>query len=142
MCGMKEVFFLSRWELYRQYYFGDLSQRLVEGRGRILIELKNGKQKFISKVFYVPDMKSDILSLGQFLEKGFAVQMKDKNLIIFYESRVVIASVRMTKNKMFPLDLNIYQSNYFKAETIKMSNLRHLRYGHLNYGSFILLEKN
>jgi hypothetical protein len=68
-------------------------------------------------------MKSDILSLGQFLEKGFAVQMKDKNLIIFYESRVVIASVRMTKNKMFPLDLNIYQSNYFKAETINMSNL-------------------
>jgi hypothetical protein len=87
-------------------------------------------------------MKSDILSLGQFLEKGFAVQMKDKNLIIFYESRVVIASVRMTKNKMFPLDLNKYQSNYFKAETINMSNLRHLRYGHLNYGSFILLEKN
>jgi hypothetical protein len=48
----------------------------------------------------------------------------------------------MTKNKMFPLDLNIYQSNYFKAETINMSNLWHLRYGHLNYGSFILLEKN
>jgi len=27
--------------------FEDLSQRLVEGRGRILIKLKNGVQKFI-----------------------------------------------------------------------------------------------
>jgi len=108
MCCMKEAF-VDIDESYKgSITFEDLSQRPVEGRGRILIELKNGEQKFISKVFYVPDMKNNILSLGQFLEKGFEVQMKDKNLKIFYESGATIASVKMTRNKMFPLDLSIY----------------------------------
>ena len=114
MCGMKEAF-VDIDESYKgKITFGDLSQRPVEGRGRILIKLKNGEQKFITEVFYVPDMKNNILSLGQFLEKGFEVQMKDKNLKIFDESGAMIASVKMTRNMMFPLDLNIYLSNCFK----------------------------
>jgi hypothetical protein len=63
-CGMKEVFFDLDENYTDNITFGDLSQRLVERRGIILIELKNGKQKFISKVFNVLDMKSNILSLG------------------------------------------------------------------------------
>ena len=87
-------------------------------------------------------MKNNILSLGQFLEKGFEVQMKDKNLKIFDESGAMIASVKMTRNRMFPLDLNIYLSNCFKAEISNMMNLWHLRYGHLNCESLMLMEKN
>jgi hypothetical protein len=71
-------------------------------------------------------MKNNILSLGQFLEKGFEVQMKDKNLKIFDKSGAAIASVKMTRNKMFPLDLSIYQSKCFKAEISNMTNLWHL----------------
>ena len=142
MCGMKEAF-VDIDESYKgKITFGDLSQRPVEGRGRILIKLKNGEQKFITEVFYVPDMKNNILSLGQFLEKGFEVQMKDKNLKIFDESGAMIASVKMTRNRMFPLDLNIYLSNCFKAEISNMTNLWHLRYGHLNCESLMLMEKN
>jgi len=141
MCGMKEAF-VDIDESYKgNITFGDLSQRPVEGRGRILIELKNDEQKFISEVFYVPDMKNNILSLGHFLEKGFEVQMKDKNLKIFDEFGVAIASVKMTKNRMFPLDLSIYLSKCFKAEIFNMMNLWHLRYGHLNCGSLMLMEK-
>jgi hypothetical protein len=116
MCGMKEAF-VDIDESYKgNITFGDLSQIPVKGRGRILIELKNGEQKFISEVSYSPDMKNNILSLWQFLEKGFEVQMKDKNLKIFYESGAAIASVKMTRNRMFPLDLSIYLSKCFKAE--------------------------
>jgi len=70
------------------------------------------------------------------------VQMKDKNLKIFYESGAAIVLVKMTRNMMFPLDLSIYLSKYFKAEISNMMNLWHLRYGHLNCGSLMLLEKN
>jgi len=134
MCGMKEAF-VDIDESYKgNITFGDLSQRPVEERGRILIELKNGEQKFISEVFYVPDKKNNILSLGKFLEKGFEVQMKDKNLKIFDESGAAIASVKMTRNRMFPLDLSIYLSKCFKVEISNMKNLWHLRYGHLNCG--------
>ena len=67
MCGMKEAF-VDIDESYKgNITFRDLSQRLVEGRGRILIKLKNGEQKFISEVFY---MKNNILSLRSFWRKA------------------------------------------------------------------------
>jgi Zinc knuckle len=44
--------------------FGDASKVRVEGECNILIKLKDGTQKFISSVYYVPKMKSNILSLG------------------------------------------------------------------------------
>jgi len=70
-------------------------------------------------------MKNNILSLGQFLEKSFEVQMKDKNLKIFYESGAAFASVKLTKNRMFPLDQSIYLLKYFKVEISNMMNLWH-----------------
>jgi hypothetical protein len=68
--------------------------------------------------------------------------MKDKNLKIFYESEAAIASFKMTRNMMFPLDLSIYLSKCFKAEIFNMMNLCHLQYKHLNFGSLMLMEKN
>ena len=51
MYGMKEALIGIDENYIDNIVFGDLSQRLVEGKGRILIRLKNGEQKFISKVF-------------------------------------------------------------------------------------------
>jgi hypothetical protein len=50
----------------------------VEGEGNILIKLKDETQNFISSVYYVPKMKSNILSLGQLLEYGHTIFMKDR----------------------------------------------------------------
>jgi len=60
--------------------FGDSSKIPVKGRGNILIYLKDGRQNFISNVYYVPEMKTNILSMGQLLEKGYEILMKDKKL--------------------------------------------------------------
>ena len=51
MCGMKETLIDIDENYIDNIAFRDLSQRLVEGKGRILIRLKNGEQKFISEVF-------------------------------------------------------------------------------------------
>ena len=68
--------------------------------------------------------------------------MKDKNLRIFDEFRVAIASVKMTRKRMFPLDLSIYLSKCLKTKIFKMTNLWHLRYEHLNRGSLMLMKKS
>ena len=57
--------------------FSDATKIPVKGKGKILINLKNGKHEFISNVYYVPNMKNNILSLGQLLEKGYTILMKD-----------------------------------------------------------------
>ena len=53
--------------------FGDSSKVSVKGIGKILICLKNGDHQFISDVYYVPSMKTNILSLGQLLEKDYDI---------------------------------------------------------------------
>ena len=62
--------------------FGDLSKVLVKGIGQILIHLKNGDHQFISDVYYVPSMKTNILSFGQLLEKDYDIQLKDHSFLI------------------------------------------------------------
>ena len=50
-------------------------------------------------------MKSNILSLGQLLEKGYDIQLKDSNLSIRDHSSKVIAKVPMSRNRMFVLNI-------------------------------------
>ena len=85
--------------------FRDESKVAVNGRGNILIRLKNGEHQFISNVYYVPNMKSNILSLGQLLEKGYDICLKDNNLFIRDNGSNLIAKVPMSRNRMFMLNI-------------------------------------
>jgi hypothetical protein len=50
--------------------FADSRTIQSEGIGDVLIKGKNGNQALITGVLYLPDMKSNILSMGQLVEKG------------------------------------------------------------------------
>jgi len=63
--------------------FGDGRFVPVTGKGRILITLKNGDHRYIYDVFYVPDMKSNLLSMGQLAEKGYVMHIVKNKLSIF-----------------------------------------------------------
>ncbi|XP_050908078.1 uncharacterized protein LOC127121669 [Lathyrus oleraceus] len=62
--------------------FGDDSKIPVKGKGKILIRLKNESHQFISNVYYVHNMKNNILSLGQLLEKGYDIHLKEHSLFL------------------------------------------------------------
>jgi hypothetical protein len=49
----------------------------VKGRGKIFFSQKNGKEGSIEDVYYMSDLKSNILSMRQLLEKGYYVFMKN-----------------------------------------------------------------
>nr|GEW42699.1 ribonuclease H-like domain, reverse transcriptase, RNA-dependent DNA polymerase [Tanacetum cinerariifolium] len=50
--------------------FGDGSCVNIKGKGSILLECKNKEQRVIPNVYYIPELKSNILSLRQLTEKG------------------------------------------------------------------------
>lgn len=56
--------------------FTDSSKISIKGKGKILIHLKNKYHQFISSVYYVPDMKHNILSMEQLLKKGYDIHIK------------------------------------------------------------------
>lgn len=67
----------------------------MKGKGKILIRLENGRHEFIPNLFYVPKMKNSILSLGQLIEKGYDIHMKDYSLWIRDQRQNLIANVPM-----------------------------------------------
>jgi hypothetical protein len=82
MCGYKHMFTKIEEIVEGHVSFGDASKVKVKGQGEILIQCKDENERFISNVYYVPDMKSNILSLGQLLERGYIVFMKERTLYL------------------------------------------------------------
>ncbi|GMJ04997.1 hypothetical protein HRI_004168900 [Hibiscus trionum] len=73
ICGRKEFFVALDKTIRGRVTFGDDSHTEVRGKGKVMITQKNGEKKYIPDVYYVPAMKSNIISLGQLLEKGYEV---------------------------------------------------------------------
>ncbi|GJQ97357.1 zinc finger, CCHC-type containing protein [Tanacetum coccineum] len=80
MTGVREHFKELDDKVSGKVRFGDGSYIEIKGKGSILIECDDEKQRIISHVYYIPSLKSNLLSLGQFTEIGCKVVMEDDEL--------------------------------------------------------------
>nr|GEV03304.1 hypothetical protein [Tanacetum cinerariifolium] len=119
--------------------FGDESKAPVKGKDKILIRAKDGSHQYISDVYNVPNLKSNILSVGQLLEKNYDIHFKDRSAIIKNHEGKLIAKVPMTKNEMFILNIQHDEAKCLKSCLEDHSWLYHMRYGHLNFSDLKLL---
>ncbi|KAM1480370.1 hypothetical protein ACFX2I_027522 [Malus domestica] len=141
ICGRRSMFVELNESVSGNISFGDKSKIPVKGKGNILIPLKNGGHQLISNVYYVPNMKSNILSLGQLLEKGYDIHMKNYSLFLRDDKGRLIAKVKMSKNRMFPMNIQNDVAKCLKTCYKDTSWLWHLRFGHLNFEGLELLSK-
>jgi hypothetical protein len=58
MCGYKYIFTEIEEIVDSQVSFGDVSKVKVKGQCKILIHCKDENERFISNVYYVPDIKN------------------------------------------------------------------------------------
>ena len=63
---------------------------VVERRGKILIQLRNGNHAYILDVLYVPAIKNNLLNLGQLLERNYIMRLEKGALHVFNESTRMI----------------------------------------------------
>nr|KYP48865.1 Retrovirus-related Pol polyprotein from transposon TNT 1-94 [Cajanus cajan] len=141
MCG-EESFFNELIKVKAGFVsFGDDSKVAVKGRGTIKFMQKDGRVGEIRNVYYVPELKSNILSMGQMMEKGNSVLMKDRVLYLKDKHDRLIAGVEMKKNRMYKLELNIIQNKCLKMDVKDEAMMRHSRFGHLNFGGLAELSR-
>ena len=86
-------------------------------------------------------MKRNILSLGQLLEKDYDIHLKDCSLFLTDGKRNLITKVKMSKNIMFPLNIQNDVAKCLKVCHKDISWTWHLRCEHLNFGGLELLSK-
>ncbi|XP_019257647.1 PREDICTED: uncharacterized protein LOC109235854 [Nicotiana attenuata] len=113
--------------------FGDCSTVDATGKGDIKIKTKNGFVETISNVLYVPDLKSNLLSVGQLQEKVYVIIIKKGECEIYDPVRGAIAIVQMSSNRLFPIKIDNIQS-CLMTEVKDPSWLWHFCYGHLSFG--------
>nr|XP_034931745.1 uncharacterized protein LOC118062152 [Populus alba] len=109
MCGSKSFFSNLNEEFHTTVSFGDHSKVDVMGKGDIQIRTKKNTIETISNVFYIPDLKSNLLSLGQLQKKGYVTTIKNGVCEIYdptrgltpYQKNMVIGLPNITHfNKM------------------------------------------
>ncbi|KAI5426259.1 hypothetical protein KIW84_031895 [Lathyrus oleraceus] len=105
MCGHKHLFKEMRKIEDGNVSFGDASKVKVEGKGTIRYLQKDGLIGSIQDVYYVPNLKTNILSLGQLTEKGYSILMKERILYLKDKLGHLIARVEMERNRMYKLNL-------------------------------------
>ena len=115
MCGKISIFVNLDESVSGNVSFGDNSKILIKGKDKILICFNNGRHEFISNVYYVPNMNNNILSLGQLLEKGYDIHMKDFILSIRDGRNNLITKVPMSGNRMFLLKIQNDVAKCLKA---------------------------
>jgi len=141
MCGDKKMFFDLDETYNNTVKFGDDSIVSVMGKGTVAIHPKGTSVQTISNVLYVPELKTNLLSAGQLQEKGYEISIKGGICRIQDEKLGLIAEVKMTGNRMFPLYLHNTTNSCFSARLKEEAWLWHFRYGHLNFGGLRTLYK-
>ncbi|XP_020258742.1 uncharacterized protein LOC109835165 [Asparagus officinalis] len=140
MCGIKEFFTELNEMVQGDVTFGDQSKIPVKGKGNIMIQTKTGENRYISDVYYVPALRNNILSLGQLLERGYDIHLKDLALTIKNKNEV-IAKVNMSRNRLFTLNIHADPVKCLKSIIKDETWLWHLRFGHLAFSGLNLLWK-
>ncbi|KAM1576006.1 hypothetical protein ACFX10_032378 [Malus domestica] len=140
MCGKKKFFAELKDGSYGSVSLGDSSKLPVEGKRTIKIIQKGGREEYISDTYYISGMKSNILSIGQLLQKGYVIHMENMLLTLRNARRKLIARVQMSKNRIFPLKLNIKIGSCNIGVMEDESWKWHLRFGHLQLNGLKLLS--
>ena len=103
MCGKKKLFVEMEEDVHGNVKFDDSSIVLMKGKKKIMFKLKSSEQEYISNMYYVPELKSNIVSIGQLLKKGYAIYIEDSILTLKNKNKRIIAKVYMSKNQNFSL---------------------------------------
>ena len=141
MTGNKSCFVNFDESVQREVKTGDNKRLIVKGSGDIPIRTKQGTN-YISNVYYVPDLKHNLLSVGQLLKKGHNVNFKNDLCEIKDKIGVLIAKVKMTPTKMFPLQIKNEAFPCFANIVNDKSWLWHLRYNHLSFSTLSKICKD
>lgn len=95
--------------------FGDDSRIDIKGKGSILFVSQDGEKKILAEVFYIPDLRSNIISLGQATEAGCDVRMRGDYLRLHDTEGRLIVNARRSKNRLYKVLMEIVETKCLQS---------------------------
>ena len=111
--------------------FGDDSRIDIKGKGSILFYSKDGGKKLLADVYYIPDLKSNIISFGQATEAGCDVRMRDEYLTLRDKDGKLITKAKRSPNRLYKVIIDIVTERCLQLSIPSESARWHARLGHI-----------
>lgn len=123
-------------------HLGNISKMVVEGKGKIRIEVK-GITQVITDVYYIPQLTNNLLSIRQLQEKQLKFIIENGKCRVYHRQRGPIMETEMTMNRMFVIYAKnkVVSEACLKVEEEDLGFLWHIRFGHHNNKSIQLMRK-
>jgi hypothetical protein len=113
--------------------FGDGSRVEIEGIGSMVMQDRHNAHKVLTEVYYIPKLRSNIVSLGQLEEKGFEVTLGKGKMCVFDPSGTLLISTPRTANRLYLAKFQLSPPICLLAHSEDLSCQWHARFGHLNF---------
>lgn len=102
MCGNRGMFTNLDESFLHSVKLGNNSRMNVVGKGNVKL-LLNGVNHVVHEVYYVPELKNNLLSIGQLQERGLVILIKGGVCKIYHPTKGLIIQTVMSVNRMFIL---------------------------------------
>ena len=141
MSGNREWFSDLDVQFRQTVKLGNNSRMAVVGKGNVRMQV-NGITQVISEVYYIPELKNNLLSVGQLQEKGVAILIQHGTCKVFHPSKGLIIQSKMSANRMFVVLAAMVPkaTTCFQAVTENETHLWHCRFGHLSFKGLRTLQ--
>jgi len=117
----------------------------VQGTGDVMLTAINGSEFLLQDVLYVPGIKKNLLSVSSFAQRGLVVSFEDAKCVVRdRENDSVLVATGTLCRGLYRLDpYERHSACVVSTSTSAMQDaeLWHARFGHVNYGSLMALQK-
>ena len=131
MTGNREYFSELDEKLSGKVMFGDDSRIDIKGKGSILFLSKDGKRKILANVYFIPDLRSNIISLGQATESGCDVRMKEDYLTLYDREGNLLVKANRSRNRLYKVTMEVDSIKCLQLKRVDDSTTWHARLGHV-----------
>lgn len=122
--------------------FDDGSTVQIKGKGTMLFQFKNGEQRLITEVYYIPALSSNIIGRGQLTQGGSKVITNNAFLWLYDSSSTsskLLMKIKCSPNRLYKMLIETSEPICMHASISDPAWLWHARLGHLNFQSLKLM---
>ncbi|KAL8098390.1 hypothetical protein AgCh_031228 [Apium graveolens] len=120
--------------------FGDGSMVHIKGKGSVIFKCKNGEERFLREVYYIPSLCNNIISLGQLAEEGNKVTLNGDLLWGHVKEGKLLMRVKRSMNRLYKIILESDEQQCLMSKSEEDTWLWHSRLGHVNFKAMTLMD--
>ena len=141
MTGHREKFKNLDESITGQVKFGDGSLVHIKGKGSVKMACRNGEERELKEVYYIPTLRSNIISLGQLSEEGNRVVLDGDMLWVYAADGKLLIKVKRAPNRLYKLCIKGARGECLLTKREEETWLWHIRLGHVNFQAMQMMSK-